>query len=385
MRLFIKVSSSMLILAMLLANIGCAKISDNLYGSDSGSDLSSEYSSDSLLDSSGTTDSSTSKATTKETTAKKKTYKLNTTNTWKYSKDVSNNVVVRTLNITTGWGGETVTIGQATDLHINYCTANDKKDPVLYSTYQNRKWLKDGASLPNVERCLKSLKKTDLIVLTGDVYDYYSEGVVQKTDEYIFNKYDNVVACIGNHEPVRQMQGTVADTKSTSELRSLVQASWCNDIQYASYIVKNKVMAILLDNSDGLFHQEQYSRLKADLQKARNNGYVVLIFYHIAMNTGNPAFAKVNEFSGKNEVGYFNEVPSFPGYSGSTSEGDRKVADLIRNNGDIIKGCFCGHNHGDYYSEIIAKTPSGQSTIIPQYLLDGGAYDQGHVLKIVIR
>ena len=82
----------------------------------------------------------------------------------------------------------------------------------------------------------------------------------------VFEKYDNVVACIGNHEPVRQMQGTVEDTKSLSELRSLVQASWCNDIQYASYIVKNKVMAILLDNSDGLFHQEQYSRLKADFQ-----------------------------------------------------------------------------------------------------------------------
>ena len=102
------------------------------------------------------------------------------------------------------------------------------------------------------------------------------------------------------------------------------------------------------------------------------------------MNKGNPASAKVNELSGKNEVGYFNEVPIFPGYSGSTSEGDRKVAELIRSNGDIIKGCFCGHNHGDYYSEIIAKTPSGQSTIIPQYLLNGGAYDQGHVLKIIV-
>ena len=378
----------LLIIGIFITSIGCSKFTDENSASDS--DTDGTLSSDTLNGESNSLVNSSEKATTKkettkkETSDKKKTYALNKTNMWKYSKDVTNNVVVRTLTITTGWGGESVTIGQATDLHINYCTSNDLKDPVLYSTYLNRKWLKNGESLPNVTRCMETLKKSDLIVITGDLYDYYSEGIVQKADEYIFNKYDNVVACIGNHEPVRQMQGTVEDTKSVDELRSLVQASWCNDIQYASYVIKNKVMAVLLDNSDGLFHEEQYARFKADLQKARNNGYIVLVFYHISMNTGNPAFAKVNELSGQNEVGYFDGVSIFPGYEGSTSMGDKKVAALIRNNGDIIKGCFCGHNHGDYYSEIIAKTPSGQNTIIPQYLLDGGAYDQGHVLKIVI-
>ena len=395
---YIKILSFILIFTMLLSGVSCAKISDTSNSSNSSSSSnnapSSEYSSDSQLEWNDTTvDTETSKktdkteiketeGTTNETTNTDKVYKLNTTNQWKYSKDVSNNVVVRTLNITTGWGGETVTIGQATDLHINYCTSNDLKDPVLYSTYQNRKWLKDGASLPNVQRCLETLKKSDLIVITGDLYDYYSEGVVQKTNEYVFSKYDNVVASIGNHEPVRQMQGTVADSKTLEELRALVQASWCNDIEYASYVVKNKVMAVLLDNSDGLFHEAQYARFKADLDKARDKGYIVLLFYHIPMNTGNPNYYTTKELSGSGEIAYLHEVPSFPGYA--TSGGDKKVSDLIRNNGDIIKGCFCGHNHGDYYSEIIAKTPNGRNTIIPQYLLDGGAYDSGHVLKIVV-
>ena len=397
-RSVIKLSLFILILAMLITSVSCAKISDTSNSSNSSSSSnnapSSEYSSDSQLEWNDTTvDTETSKktdkteiketeGTTNETTNTDKVYKLNTTNQWKYSKDFSNNVVVRTLNITTGWGGETVTIGQATDLHINYCTSNDLKDPVLYSTYQNRKWLKDGASLPNVQRCLETLKKTDLTVITGDLYDYYSEGIVMKSDEYVFSKYDNVVACIGNHEIVQQMQGTVPESKTLEERRELVSASWCNDIDYASYVVKNKVMAVLLDNSEGVFRESQYTKFKADLEKARANGYIVLVFYHIPMNTGNPACTIVNELSGNGELAYLNEVPSFPGYA--TSGGDKKVCDLIRNNGDIIKGCFCGHNHGDYYSEIIAKTPEGRNTIIPQYLLDGGAYDSGHVLKIII-
>ena len=398
MRSRIKISSLALVLTMLLACASCAAdpgISDgSLSGSGSGSDsgLSSEYASESPLGSLDSKDETTSikketdkkETTKKETTGPKRTFTLNTTNPWKYSTDYLNNVKVRTVNISTGWGGETVTIGQVTDLHINYCTQNDLNDPVLKSTYENRLWLKNGASLPNVERCLESLKKSDLVVVTGDLYDYYSEGVVQKSAEYVFDKYDNVVACIGNHEVAMQMQGTVPETKTLDQRRALVQDSWCGDIEYASYVVKNKVMVILLDDSDGLFHAIQYNRLKADLTKARNNGYVVLIFYHIPMNTGNPAYAKTNELSGANEIAYLNGVSIFPGYEGSTSEGDRKVTELIRTNGDIIKGCFCGHNHGDYYSEILATTPSGQSTIIPQYLVDGGAYDSGHVLKIEI-
>ena len=377
---YIKILSFILIFTMLLSGVSCTKSTNEESGSDS--DYSSESSSSS--ESSTTNNETTKKETTKKETSKvEKVYKLNTTNTWKYSKDVSNNVVVRTLNITTGWGGETVTIGQSSDLHINYCNSNDLKDPVLYSTYQNRKWLKDGASLPNVQRCLETLKKSDLVVITGDLYDYYSEGIAQKTNEYVFGKYDNVMACLGNHEVVQQMQGTVAESKSLEERRALVQASWCNDIDYASYVVKNKVMVVLLDNSSEKFLESQYSKFKADLEKARNNGYIVLVFYHIPLDTGNPECAQVKT-TYKHDWDYaylYNRTD----LTGPASTGaDKKVYDLICNNGDIIKGCFCGHYHSDFYSEILAKTPTGRNTIIPQYIITGGAYDAGHVLKIVI-
>lgn len=227
-------------------------------------------------------------------------------------------------------------------------------------------------------------KESDLVVLTGDVYDYYSEGVVQKTNEYIFNKYNNVVACMGNHEPVRQMEGTVADTKSTEELRQLVANNWCNDITYDSFVVKRKVMVILLDNSSGKFLSAQIPLLKADLQKARNNGYAVLVFYHIPLDTGNPNCEKIQtSYKNGHDYAYLYGRTDLTGPASTGA--DKQVYNLICKNGDIIKGCFCGHYHSDFYSEIVATTPSGVSTIIPQYIITGVAYDKGHMATITIK
>ena len=255
---------------------------------------------------------------------------------------------------------------------------------MLKSTYDNRTWLKGFASRTNLEKSMTVAKGSNLVVLSGDTYDYYSEGVAQKTNEYIFSKYKNVVACLGNHEPVRQMQGTVAETKSAEELRKLVADSWCNDITYDSFLIKGKVMVILLDNSSGKFLSEQVALFKADLQKARTNGYAVLVFYHIPLDTGNPDCAKI-QTSYKNDHDYaylYNRTD----LTGPASTGaDKQVYDLICNNGDIIKGCFCGHYHSDFYSEIKATTPTGTSTIIPQYIITGVAYDSGHVLTITIK
>ena len=55
------------------------------------------------------------------------------------------------------------------------------------------------------------------------------------------------------------------------------------------------------------------------------------------------------------------------------------------NNGDIIKGTFCGHKHTWYYTEILAKTASGEATVIPQVVIAGTPYDGGHALKIIVK
>lgn len=296
---------------------------------------------------------------------------------------MENNIVERTLVINTGWGGESINLVQMTDMHINYCNENDLKDPVLNSTYKNRTWLKNGESLPNIERCMETAKDADLIVLTGDIYDYYSEGVVEKTNDYIFKKYKNVVGAIGNHEPIRRVQGTVPETKSYDELRRLVSDSWCNDIAYDSYVLKNKAMIILLDNSSDHFLQEQVNRFKGDLQKARANGYIVLLFYHIPLNTGNSKYN--NTKTSYQNDGEYADFYDYEYHVGPASTGvDKTIYDLICNNADVIKGCFCGHYHSDFYTEIEAKMPDGTKTIIPQYILTGVAYDKGHLLRITI-
>ncbi len=381
----INILSTVLAAGILFSAVGCAKLSDVQNGSESyilGSDtLNFTEKSDGTT--ATATQKSTQKSTQKQETAQKRTFRVNTTNQWKYYRDMGNNIIERRLVINTGWGGESVDIVQMTDMHINYCNENDLKDPVLKSTYQNRTWLKNGASLPNIERCMESAKDSDIIVLTGDVYDYYAEGVVQKADDYIFNKYKNVVGAIGNHEVVRRVQGTVPETKSEKELRDLVTRSWCNDITYESMIIKNKVMAILLDNSSGKFLQEQVALFKQDLKKARNEGYVVLLFYHVPVNTGNPADAKAKALYVNDDYpANFYDCAEHPGPGSSGA--DKTMYDLICNNADVIKGAFCGHYHSDYYTEISAKLPNGTKTIIPQYILTGAAYDSGHMLRITV-
>ena len=381
----INILSTVLAAGILFSAVGCAKLSDVQNGSESyilGSDtLNFTEKSDGTT--ATATQKSTQKSTQKQETAQKRTFKVNTTNQWKYYRDMGNNIIERRLVINTGWGGESVDIVQMTDMHINYCNENDLKDPVLKSTYQNRTWLKNGASLPNIERCMESAKDSDIIILTGDVYDYYAEGVVQKADDYIFNKYKNVVGAIGNHEVVRRVQGTVPETKSEKELRDLVTRSWCNDITYESMIIKNKVMAILLDNSSGKFLQEQVALFKQDLKKARNEGYVVLLFYHVPVNTGNPADAKAKALYVNDDYpANFYDCAEHPGPGSSGA--DKTMYDLICNNADVIKGAFCGHYHSDYYTEISAKLPNGTKTIIPQYILTGAAYDSGHMLRITV-
>lgn len=63
----------------------------------------------------------------------------------------------------------------------------------------------------------------------------------------------------------------------------------------------------------------------------------------------------------------------------------KAICDIIAANGDIIKGVFNGHQHADYYSEILAKTASGADTIIPQYTLSGCIYGNGNALKITVK
>ena len=263
-------------------------------------------------------------------------------NYWKYK--MSGGVVVREVTIDTGKGGEDIEIVQLTDIHINYCTAEDLQDPVLKSTYENRKWLANFAVKSNLQKCLNYAKDADQIVITGDILDYLSKGTLAKAKEYIFDPYPTVMATLGNHEPVKKCQGKVAENTSFTTRMKELEENWLGDVYYQSKVLGDKVMVIAMDNGSlvdekkqqGVFWERQVELLRADLATARANGYAVLLFYHVPISTANMKYEKVQStFIGDKNNVTFNFFAYGVGYSSTGAS--KEVYELIVNNGDIIR------------------------------------------------
>ncbi|MBQ9113199.1 MAG: metallophosphoesterase [Clostridia bacterium] len=304
-----------------------------------------------------------------------------------------NDVIFREVIINTDKGGDDVTIVQLTDSHYWAFTDADLENPVLASTKQNRVWrsVANGASVANTEKVLAYADSVaDQIMVTGDVMDFLSEGTLNLLKTTIWDKYgvasgkDKVMVSVGNHEPVRQMQGEIADTDSRESRLRVLQDNWEHDIYYTSRVLKDKVMVIQLDNgSADKFLDIQVDHLKSDLALAREKGYTVLLFYHIPLSTGNPD----NISTAASKVGDKNNT-----FANFYSKGINRCSDgasgeiygIITNNADIIKGCFCGHKHCDFYTEINAKTADGKDTVIPQYILIGTPYG-AYATKIIVK
>ncbi|MBQ8431453.1 MAG: metallophosphoesterase [Clostridia bacterium] len=305
---------------------------------------------------------------------------------WEYTTD-ADGVVVRDLTINTAKGGDPLTILQITDLHFNYCNQQDldEADPVILSTLEKRTWLKDGKSVANTLRCLAYAENAEQLVVTGDILDYLSHGTIELTKKHLFDPYPELLACLGNHEPVRQMQGTVADTTSFESRMERLQAIWPHDIYYASKVLDERVMLIQLDNgSTGEFWESQIEPFQKDLALAREKGYTVLLFYHIPLSTGNVAdYNNVALMVGDKNNSSWNFYTK--GIGNLSTGASKTIYDLIVNNADIIAGAFCGHKHSDFYTEIKAKTADGADAIIPQYVLIGVPYGKGHVLRITVK
>ena len=308
---------------------------------------------------------------------------LNTTNRRTYSLHHTG-VMMRELTIKTHLGGDPVVISQLTDTHIIYFNEQDLADPFyksVYDAYNNPSI--NGWPLSNVRFTMSAASKdADAVVVTGDVVSCYSSGSLQKANEYIFSKHDNVLAALGNHDVSRvDVHGHIPDPMSMEDLRFLLAGGWSNDIAYESQVIGDKVMAIVIDNSLG-FRDEQVPRLTADLATAREMGYIVLMFYHVPLCTGLEEDNNLAPEWGNHQNWPFGTTSA---YVGPHSKGvDAKIYSMIRRNGDIIRGLFCGHVHGDFYMEIPAKTIDGIETMIPQYVMTPVMSNSGHFLRITV-
>ena len=313
-------------------------------------------------------------------------------NEWKYTRTDPEEVVIREIEIDSGKGGEEAVIVQLTDVHFNAYTENDLKDPVLASTIEYRKWNAGGATVSRLERCFAYAESVgaDQVVITGDVLDFFSEGCMLLMKEHIWDKHPDTIVSLGNHEPVKKVQGKVDDHEPLDAKLEVLQKNWNHDISYFSKVIKEKAMVIQLDNTSGYdfghkgFYSHQVEPLKADLDRARANGYKVMLFYHDPINIGVSDAQPIpaTRIGDKNSVcRSFHNLPICAEQDGA----DGEVYKLIVNNADIIAGCFCGHYHSDFYTEIKAKTADGEDTVIPQYVLMGVPYGKGQAFKITVK
>ena len=107
------------------------------------------------------------------------------------------------------------------------------------------------------------------------------------------------------------------------------------------------------------------------------------LFFHTPIGTGNPDDKVVNAtyIPGANS-GVHTTQNLYENVAAGTnhdSEASAAIWNLIYENSDNIAAIFAGHVHGDFYSEILGKTRK-----IPQILLTGMAYENGHALKITV-
>ena len=301
-------------------------------------------------------------------------------------------IKVREVEIYTESGKRPIEIIQLSDIHFNYINPKDKEEnnELVIASYNDPVlWLKDGASSVNLQRCLDYAKDADQIVITGDLMSYLSYGNLELVKKYVFDPHPDVIAGLGNHDPLRSWRATVDERDTLDERLKLIEENWIHDIYYFSKVLDDRVMLIYLDN--GLkseyavpesFWQCQLEPLKNDLSKARENGYTVLLFYHIPISTGNPTNTETYAIgSNTKPVNLYNG-----NLIGSHSKGvSRYIYELIVNNGDIIKAAFCGHMHADYCTEITARGRDGKEYVIPQYVLTALPYGKGHAIKITVK
>lgn len=294
------------------------------------------------------------------------------------------------IKINSGLGGETVEIDQITDIHFNYVGLADEGDEELEGTKKARTWNKEGESVKSAIRAMDAAKYADQTVVTGDVLDYLSLGTLSLMKKHVVSRDPEVMITLGGHELTKQMQTNLPDKLTLEERLAILSEYWPHDMFYYSKEVGGKVIAVGLDNSLGQFRVYQTDKLKADIEKARAEGKILLLFMHepIATNSNLGAIPSNWAMRGAHKQFDFDGETTVGAKSSDTEE-TRLVYSLISENADVIKGVFCGHRHSLFYTEIKASYTDKNGrhdATIPQFVAIGNPYldHQGCVTRIIV-
>lgn len=308
---------------------------------------------------------------------------------FKFYKLKETGQLISEFTLKSNLGGEIIEIAQITDIHLNYCLPEDLENEELKHTHKCRTWLAGGESVTSITKAMDVACLFDQTVITGDILDYLSCGAMMLTKKLIFERDPKIICTPGGHDATREMETGVKDKLSPKERLKILEKEWIHDIYYFSRILKNKVTVVAMYNGMGMYYPKQIEFLKQDIQKAREENRIILIFQHEPISTGNPKDYEVQPIwpVNRENIKTRNFYNSPIGNPDTKNKFTKEMYQLITESADVIKGVFCGHYHSAFYTEIKAMYAGGKyKSYIPQIVAMGNPYfgHVGIVTRIVI-
>ncbi len=254
----------------------------------------------------------------------------------------SSGVGVREITISSNKPeNDTVKIAMITDAHVD----SNKPD--------------HAASLVHAMECADF---ADEIILGGDNIEAASSDLdMGQLKRIVWDRYPRTLALLGNHEYF------YPGNAGMDAVKQRVDALWPHNPDYYSKVVGDKVLLVLADDarqpefgvSNYYFTDDKCDKLEADIQYARENGYIILFFHHVILSSLDRDYMA-----------------------------NGRMYNLVTSNADVIKACFSGHSHGDSKQTLSAsyKDEYGNtvSATIPCYTLQSCSEpdDRGNLLFI---
>ena len=301
--------------------------------------------------------------------------------------------LISEVNLDFGLGLDTpFVIGAIADLHFNVCNQKDRQDEELSYTEQCRFWPENLKWAPPAIRAIDACDFCDAAVIIGDMLDYLTDASLAFAIKNVFRAHPDFMVALGGHDYTKQVQTKKADMLPLEERLDILRAVWPHDIHYYSRDYLDKITIVILDDSQSKYLNCQIEPLRADIERARREGRVILVFQHEPIISKNPAETCVKAVIGNSGTRQDVDVginPTIVGGSLRCEEGTAEVYDLITKNSDVVKAVFAGHWHSQFYSEIVSSYENDGKvveTLTPQYVISGNPYHEaGAMAKIIIK
>ena len=211
-----------------------------------------------------------------------------------------------------------------------------------------------------------------LLVHTGDLLDFVSEANIDAAKK--FTDENDCFFAAGNHEFSLYVGEAWEDADYRNQSLAKVQAAFKNDIRFSSRVV-NGINLVAIDNSYYRFEQEQFDKLKAEVER----GLPILLFMHNPMHTDEFYNYRRNVEGVK--IAYLTGTPAemMQDYDDHRfrqqcpDELTAEVADYIAHE-PTIKALFTGHLHfsyeGPYYGRTQYVTGGAGNRVARKIMID---------------